>query len=370
MPMGPTPYAELPASAHLKIQSFFPGKGLRAAVTAGRAKSLRYPLSAIPDLFDLRVIQADALLLQVTPPDKQGRVSLGVSVDYMRAVLRQKPLVIAEINPGLPRTCGATSFDSGLIDYYLETSNTPQQVPPIPADEVDRRIAQRVADLIDDGAVLQLGIGALPDQVLRCLHDRRHLGLHSGLLTDAAWPLIESGVIDNSTKRIFAGVSVTSMAAGTCAFYDFLDRNVAIEFHACSVTHDATTLASIDGLTAINSVLQLDLSGQANAETVAGRVVAAPGGLPDFARGAHQARRGRSIIALRASYRDQSNIVARLDPSTPVTLGPENVDYVVTEFGTAQLRGRTPMERVRSLINVADPARQSALERSLSVSGY
>jgi|KBSSwiStaDraftv2_1062776.scaffolds.fasta_scaffold04953_12 4-hydroxybutyrate CoA-transferase len=368
MPMGAAPYAHLPASGHLRVRTFFPGKGLRAAVTEGRAQLLRHPLSAIPTLFDAGEIRVDAVFLQVTPPDEHGRVSLGISVDYMKAVLRQKPLVVAQINPRMPRTCGDTEIDADLIDYYVESEEGPEALLAVPPDETDRRIATQVAALIEDGAVLQVGIGALPDLVLACLLDRRHLGIHSGIITDAVRPLMERGVIDNSTKARFRGVSVTTMAAGSTSFYDFLNANSEIEFHPCSLTHARQTLIGIEGLTAINSALQIDLAGQVNAESVAGRVVAAPGGLPDFVSGAHCAPRGRSIIALRSRFWDQSNILAKLPAAAPVSVGGEHIDYVVTEFGVARLRGLNSVRRAEALIGVAHPEHRAALERELAYS--
>jgi 4-hydroxybutyrate CoA-transferase len=367
MPMGDSPYGDEPASGHLNVVTFFPGKGLRGAVTAGRARTLRHPLSALPGLFDRGEIRADAVLLQVSVPDAQGRVSLGISVDMLHAVLRQRPLVVAEINPQMPATCGDTHFDAALIDFYLDADTAPQPVPVAAADAVDLQIARHVASLIDDGAVLQLGIGSLPDQVYGCLHERRHLGLHTGIVTEAACALIDAGVIDNSTKRVKPGVSVTTMAAGTQPFYDWLHRNALVEFHPCSFTHDAEVLAGIDGLVAVNGALQIDLGGQANAETVAGRVVAAPGGLPDFARGARRSRGGKSILALRSSHKDSSNIVARFAPGTPVSLPAEVIDHVVTEFGIASLCGLSVLQRAEALIRVAHPMHHDALQRELSL---
>jgi 4-hydroxybutyrate CoA-transferase len=366
MPMGATPYAEPAANEYLSVTTFFPGKGLRTAISAGRASVLRYSLSELPGLFESRAIRADALFLQVSPPDVAGRVSLGLSVDYMHAVLRQKPLLIAQINPRMPRTCGDSSIDSRSIDYYLEASEPPQAVPTPSGDSIDRLIAANVAGLIADGAVLQIGIGSLPDQVLACLHDRRNLGIHSGIVTDAVRPLLESGAVNNLTKGRFRGASVTTMAAGTQSFYDYLDRNEAVQFHPCSVTHDPATLAAIDGLTAVNSVLQIDLQGRANAEVVAGRVIAAPGGLRDFARGASRAPRGRSIIALRSCYQEQSSVFPRLSRSVPVSLDSDDIDFVVTEFGAAAIRGKSAIERAEALVAVAHPAHQAQLQRELA----
>jgi 4-hydroxybutyrate CoA-transferase len=368
MPMGQAPYGEPRPASHLRVATFFPGKGLRAALDAGRARPLRYPLSAMPGLFDSGAIRADAVLLQVSPPDDTGSVSLGLSVDYMRAVLAQSPLVIAEINPRMPRTCGDTLLAASAITWFVDAAGGPQEVAPAPADAVDQQIARNVAGLIGDGAVLQVGIGSLPDCVLGQLGHLKHLGLHSGIVTDAVRPLIEAAVIDNSTKRRFRGVGVATMAAGTQAFYDFLDRNAAVEFHPCSLTHGAAMLAEIDGLCAINSALQVDLTGAVNAETISGRRISMPGGLPDFAAGARRTRGGVSIVALRSTFGRQgaSNIVARLGDGSPVTVGAQDVDYVVTEYGVAALHDGTARQRAAALIAVAHPAQREALHRAFA----
>lgn len=368
MAMGSAPYAEPGPASELRLATFFPGKGLRAALSAGRVRPLRYRLSAIPGLFDSRAMKADAVLLQVSAPDETGHVTLGISVDYMRAVLAQSPVVIAEINPRMPRTCGDTRLAVSEIDWFVDATEAPQEVPPAKADAVDEQIARNVAGLVRDGAVLQVGIGSLPDAVLGQLGHLKHLGLHSGILTDAVRPLIEAGVIDNSTKRRFPGVALTTMAAGTQSFYDFLDGNRAIEFHPCSLTHDASVLADIDGLCVINSALQVDLAGNVNAECVAGRRIALPGGLPDFAAGARRARGGISIVAIRSSFgkKGASNILPRLGAETPVAVGFEDVDFVVTEYGVAALHGVSARERAATLVAVAHPQHREALEGELA----
>lgn len=368
MPMGQAPYGEPGPASHLRVATFFPGKGLRAALNAGRVRPLRHPLSAIPGLFDSGSIKADAVLLQVSAPDDTGHVSLGISVDYMRAVLAQAPLVIAEINPRMPQTCGDTRLAVSAIDWFVDATQAPQEVLPVPADAIDEQIARNVAGLLRDGAVLQVGIGSLPDCVMAQLGHLKHLGLHSGVLTDAVRPLIEAGIIDNSTKRRFPGVGVTAMAAGTQSFYDFLHRNPVIEFHPCSLTHNPAVLADIDGLCAINSALQVDLAGNVNAECIDGRQISLPGGLPDFAAGARRAADGISIVALRSSFGKggTSNIVPRLDVGTPVTVGADDVDFVVTEYGAAMLHGVSARERAAALIAVAHPHHREALQRGLA----
>lgn len=361
MPMGDAPYGEPTPAAHLDLCTFFPGKGLRAALDAGRARALRHPLSAIPGLFDAGEWRADVQLLQVSPPDETGHVSLGVSLDYMRAVLAHQPMIIAEVNPRMPRTCGDTLLPVSAIDWFVDATEPPQDMAPTPADAVDEQIARNVAGLVRDGAVLQVGIGSLPDRVLGNLGHLRHLGLHSGIVTDAVRPLIDSGVIDNSTKRTNTGVSVTTMAGGTQSFYDFLHRNAAIEFHPCSTIHAASTLAAIDGLCAINSALQVDLQGRANAETAGGRRIALPGGLPDFASGARRAQGGISILALRstAGKSGASTIVARL--ADTISLEANQIDYVVTEYGVAPLHGGSPEDRAAALIAIAHPNHRESL---------
>jgi 4-hydroxybutyrate CoA-transferase len=362
--MGQAPYGEPAPASHLDLYTFFPGKGLRAALDAGRAQAARHPLSALPRLFATGEWRADVLLLQVSSPGETGHVSLGVSVDYMRAVLAQKPLVIAEINPRMPRTAGDTLLPVTAIDWCVDATEPPQDMAPAAPDLVDEQIARNVASLVRDGAVLQAGIGALPDRVVASLGHLRHLGLHSGIVTDAVRPLIESGVIDNSTKRIKPGVSVTSMAGGTQSFYDFLHRNAAVEFHPCSFTHDAQVLAQLDGLCAINSALQVDLQGNANAETAGGRRISLPGGLPDFATGASRAKDGMSIVALRSTAGRQraSSIAVQVD--SPATLAADQIDYVVTEYGIASLRGAGPAARAAALVSIAHPEYRDALARA------
>ncbi len=368
MPMGASPYGEGEPAVQLDVATFFPGRGLRAALNEGRVRPLRHPLSALPGLFESGAVRADLLLLQVSSPDESGHVSLGISVDYMRAVLAQSPVIVAEVNPRMPQTCGDTRLPASLIHWFIDATEAPQEVPPAIADEVDQRIARHVAGLVRDGAVLQVGIGSLPDCVLAQLGHLKHLALHTGIVTDAVRPLIEAGVIDNSTKQRFGGISVTSMAAGTQSFYDFLHRNRSIEFHPCSLTHAAAVLAGIDGLCAINSALEFDLAGNVNAEYSDGRQISLPGGLPDFAAGATRAKGGRSIVALRSTFGKQrtGNIVPRLAAGAPVTVGPVDVDFVVTEYGIAAVRGLSAARRAAALVAVAHPDHRENLERELA----
>lgn len=365
MPMAPPAYAEPAAARQFVVDSFFPGSGLRRAVNDGLVNVRRCTLAQIPGFFSSGDITADMLLLQVSPPDRNGIVSLGVSVDYMREVLAQKPIVVAQINRHMPFTLGNTQLRWDAIDYALECDEPLLEFPVVAADAVDSAIARHVAGLIEDGDVLQTGIGALPDAVIASLSHLQHLGIHTGILTAPWQSLIEKGVVDNSSKREFKGKSVTTMAGGDEPFYRFLERNTAIEFQPCSITHDFSVLSAIDRLCAINSVLQIDLNGRANAESVGGRLISAPGGLPDFARGARHAERGKSIIALRSSFKDGkvSNIVTSLDPGVPVTIDGAVIDYVVTEYGAAKIRDLAGEQRARALMNIAHPEHRDHLRR-------
>lgn len=371
MPMASPAYAEPEAAREFIVNSFFPGGGLRRAVNEGLVQSRRCALTEIPGFFSSQQIVADMILLQVSPVDENGRVSLGLSVDYMPEVLAQKPIIVAQVNGEMPFTCGASQLAWDDIDYAVQIDEPLLEFPAAAADPVDAAIARHVAGLINDGDVLQTGIGALPDAVIANLGHLKHLGLHTGILTTGWQPLIESGVVDNSRKKAFAGKSITTMAGGSRDFYRFLHRNPAIEFHPCSFTHNFAVLSAIDNLCAINSVLQLDLSLRANAETVNGRRISSPGGLPDFSRGACAAPGGKSIIALRSSFNDGkvSNIVASLPEGAPTTIDGTMISHVVTEFGVADFsgldsHGRDNFDLAKALIAIAHPNHQEALAKA------
>ena len=365
MPLGPLPYAGPPARDALEIATFLPGAGLRAALDAGRVAPLRQPLSTVPASFARGEYPVGAVLLRVAPPDASGRVSLGVSVDYMLAAIAAATFVIAEIDPRMPVVQGDAWIPASRIDAWVDAVDAPHAVQPQQGDAVEEAIAAHVASLLEDGAVLQLGVGSLPDQVLAKVGHLQHLGLHTGIVADSARPLIERGIVDNSTKEVFAGVSVATMALGTAEFYAFLDRNAAVELHPCAVTHAGDVLRGMARLCAINSALQVDLNGRVNAEWAGTRRIAVPGGLTDFARAASSLPRGRSIIVLRSTDRaGGSTIVPSLRDEVPASLEPHEVDFFVSEHGVAAVRGCTPGERRKALAAIAHPAHRDALART------
>lgn len=319
-------------------------------------------LSQLPGLIGAGSLRADVVFMQLAPgPD--GGLSPGVSHDYLVDAARHARVVIAEVNDRLPRTHGADELQHLRIHAVVRTSYGPIAMASRAPSEVEQRVARHAAALVPDRAVLQAGIGTLPEAVLRELRDRRDLGLHSGMAGDAWAELVQAGVITNAHKAIDRGISITGMLGGTAAVYGFADRNPGLRLAPVSYTHSARVLASIDGLHAINSALEVDLTGQANAEVLGNQYVGAIGGQVDFIRGAALSRGGRSILALPSTASSgASRIVARL--SGPVTTARSDADAIVTEWGVAELAGQPLAERMRRMTAIAHPDHREALERA------
>ena len=366
-PMATVPFASL-APEHLKIHAWVPGRGLRRVAGDGSIVYHRLPLSKIPDLYSSGTQRVDVLFLHLSPPDDQGRMSLGVSVDYMPAVMACKPLVVAEIDELMPHTFGDTCITADQVDFWFSADEGALEVTSPPIDEGERRIAQTIADLVVDGAILQTGVGSIPDAMLQELaaNPPRNLGIHTGVFTDGVAELASTGNVTNATKPLHSRKMVTAMAWGSPAIYKYLDHNNDVEFRSCAFTHNADVLREMEHLYAINSALQIDLQGKANAEQLGSRIISAPGGLPDFAPAARAASKGLSIVALRATSRDgsKSNIVSRLADDIPVTLPEGQIDFVVTEFGAADLRNLPPSRVAKALISVSHPDFRDELART------
>ena len=363
MPVVDAPYASAAALAHLKVESLMPGLGLRQAALADSVNLLRHTVFDWPALFAHGDLRADVLMLQVSPVDADGMVSLGVSVDFMHAALASARCVVAEINPHMPDTCGHSRFSAQHIDWFVPTNHAVQTAKVVAPDAVDQRIAEHVAGLLSDGAVVQIGMGSLPEGVLARLGHLLHLGLHTGIFTDGMQALMESGVVDNSTKRFKPGVSVSTMAGGSADLYRYMHRNHAVEMHPCDVTHGPQVLAQMDGFCAINSALQVDLAGCVNAEWVGSRRISLPGGLPNFAQGAMQAKKGLAIIVMRSVYGpdQRSSIVTQWAAPGPPTLLGDGYHCLVTEHGVAHLHGLSPRARAMAIARVAHPMWRDAL---------
>lgn len=368
-PMSSVPFASL-APDRLKIHAWVPGRGLRGVAGSDSIVYLRHPLSAIPDLYVGGQERTDILFLHLSPPDEHGLMSLGVSVDYMPAVLETDPIVVAEIDPTMPHTFGETLITPDQIDYWFETEEGPLVLPPNSIDEGERRIAQTLADLVSDGAIIQTGVGSIPDAMLAELaaNPPRDLGIHTGVFTDGVVELVNTGNVTNATKPGSYRKMATAMAWGSPSLYKYLDCNDEVEFRSCAYTHSPKVLREMEHLYAINSALQIDLAGRANAEKLKGKVISAPGGLPDFASAAREASKGLSILALRATSRDGkfSNIVPIFEEGVPLTLPAGQIDFVVTEFGAADLRSGDFAKQTRALISVAHPDFRDELARSIA----
>jgi acyl-CoA hydrolase len=310
-------------------------------------------------------IAVDVTLLSVSPPDAQGRYSLGLVNDYMGEAAQRARVVIAEMNAQMPFTHGGPFLTSAQIDILVPTDRPIFELAKGAVRDVDRAIARNVAAYLADGAVLQFGVGAVPDGIAMSLTSFRDIGIHSGLISDAVLNLIESGVVTNARKTIDTGISVTGAIWGTRRLYDFVHDNPAIHVRPLTYTHAPETFRQLANFISVNSALEVDLSGQANLEAAGGRYVGAVGGTLDFVRGARLAPKGRSIIALPStSGGASSRIVTRLDG--PVTIARSDIDMVVTEFGSAELRGQPLRERARRLARIAHPDFREMLERSIT----
>jgi 4-hydroxybutyrate CoA-transferase len=365
--LGDYPFAR-PEAAALRVATWHMSPRLEEARRRGRVEHvpLRY--------FDLVEAfgrggpwAADGVLVHCAPPDARGYLSLGVAVGVVLPAARQAPLVLAQINPNMPRTRGAGWLHRSQVDAWVEVDEPLLEFPPPPITDVERAIGRHVAALIADGATVQVGVGAVPQAVLEALGDHRDLALHS-LLVDASVGLCERGAVTNAGKRVHRGRMDIAEAMGTRHLFDFLHDNPLVNMESSAWVHDPQVVAQLDRFAAVNSALEVDLSGQVTAESLGPRQVAGIGGQFDFVLGAGRSRSGRAIIALPSTGRDGSvsRIVPRLTSGAAVTTPRFLADCVVTEHGTASLRGRGERERAAALIAVAHPRFRGELERALT----
>ncbi|MBN8248505.1 MAG: acetyl-CoA hydrolase/transferase family protein [Verrucomicrobia bacterium] len=362
---GDAPYARRELQDHFRQNSFFIGGNVRGAVHDGAADYSPVFLSEIPRLFRERRIHLDVALVQVTPPDPHGFCSFGVSVDVVKAAVESADWVIAEVNPNLPRTLGDSFVHVSALDALVRSERPLLELPAEPSSPEALKIAEFIESLVPDGATLQTGIGAIPSAVLGALSGKRDLGMHTEMLTEAVVPLIESGVLNGSRKTLLAGKIVTSFCFGNRAFYDYLADNPAFEFRPTEFTNDPFQIARNDRMIAISSAIEVDLTGQVCADSIGGRFYSGFGGQTDFMRGAARSREGKPIIALPSVTRDGrvSRITAWLKTGAGVVTTRADVHYVVTEYGVAQLHGKTVRERALALIHVAHPKFREELLR-------
>ncbi|MDD5761699.1 MAG: acetyl-CoA hydrolase/transferase C-terminal domain-containing protein [bacterium] len=325
----------------------------RVLARAGKLDILPCHYSQLPGMIARGRLKIDVLMLQVAPADDEGCYSLGIAHEYLVPAIDTARVVIAEVNEDAPWTYGERMLREGDLDYIVRTSRAPLELRHPPPNAAELAIAGHVAGMVDDGATLQFGLGALPETILSRLADRRDLGVHSGGLGDQAAALMEAGVITNRRKSIDAGYTVAGVMLGGRRVHEYAHRNPAVQFRSTSYTHDPDVLARIDRFVAINSAVEVDLTGQINAEVAGGIYVGAVGGSLDFLRGAHRSKGGLPVVALPSTAGAASRIVSRLNG--PVTTPRSDAGLIVTEYGIADLRGLPLSRRVGRMIAVAHP---------------
>jgi 4-hydroxybutyrate CoA-transferase len=354
---GRGPHLAPEMAGHFRHLALFIGPNARTAVNEGRAEYVPTFLSDVPHLFRRRIVPLDAVLINVTPPDAHGYCSLGTSVDATLAAVESAGMVIAQLNRAMPRTLGDSFIHVDRIDLGVEVDEPPIDHPLNHIGEVEQRIARNVADLVPDGAVIQMGIGAIPSAVGLALTSRRDLGVHTEMFTDVMVDLVESGAITGRRKEIDQGKIVAAFMMGTQRLYRFVDDNPMVEMRPVDYTNDTAIIRRLRRMTAINSAIEIDLTGQVCADSIGTRFYSGIGGQMDFVRGAALAEDGRAIIALPATAKGgtESRIVPFLREGAGVVTSRGHVQTVATEYGVAELHGRSVAERARSLIAIAHP---------------
>jgi len=371
--MGRARYCQPEYSKSFRHNSLFVGATSRHAVNEGRGDYTCCYFSEIPLLFRDNRLPVDVALIGVSPPDKLGFVCLGISVDYTKQAALSAKTVIAAVNPNMPRIGGDSYLHVTDIDYFVPTEEPLIELKPANIGALEKAIGRNVASLVKDGDCLQLGIGGLPDAVLGFLEDKTDLGVHSEMISDGAMKLIEAGVITCKKKAFRPRKVVITFAMGTRRFYEWLNDNSIVESYPVDFTNDPFIIAQNDNMVSINSAIAVDLQGQIAADTLGPKQFSGVGGQVDFVRGANRSKGGRSIIAMpsTAAKGKASRIVAALDRGQAVTTPRNEVAYVVTEHGIADLKGRTIRERAEALIAVADPQfRDELREEFLQLYGF
>jgi acyl-CoA hydrolase len=363
---GETPFVEPGCEGRFFSVSLFTGPALRKPIEEGRADFLPVFLSDIPALFQSGRIPLDVALLQVSPPDMHGCCTLGTSVDTAKAAADSARVILAEVNEQMPRSHGNTVVPFERINAFIRTDRPLIEQDPDPETEVEARIGEIVAGLVEDGSTLQMGIGAIPDAVLLRLRVKRDLGIHTEMFSDRVVELFEAGAITNRFKSIHPHRIVTSFVSGTKKLFRFVHDNPLVEFHPCDRTNDTSLIRRNDKVVAINSCLQVDLTGQVCADSIGHRIYSGIGGQMDFIRGAALSRGGKPILALRstASGGKISRIVPELSPGGGVVTTRGHVHWMVTEYGAVNLHGMTLRERGNALISIAHPDFRAELARA------
>ncbi len=355
--MGDSSYVEPEMQGHFRLNSLFGSAPTRKAIAEGRADFTPCFISEIPDLFLLGKVPLDVAMVTVTPPDNHGYCSLGISIDYTIQAARAAKIVIAQVNPEMPRTYGDTLLHVSEIDYFVPAEEPLIVLQPPTIGPVEEQIGMNAASLIEDGATLQLGIGSIPDAILSFLHNKHDLGVHTELFSDGVRGLVEEGVINGKSKTLHPGKVVSNFIMGTPELYNWVHENAAIALYPEDYTNDPFVVAQNYRMTAINSALEVDVLGQVAADTLGPMQFSGVGGQVDFIRGAARSPGGKSIIAFPATAKKGkvSRIVSVLARGSAVTTSRHDTDYIVTEYGIASMKAKTVKERMEALINIAHP---------------
>ena len=355
--LGTTDYIKPKMKKYFKYNSIFVTGKTKDAVESGNADYTPCFFYEVPNLFKEGKLKVNVALIQVTPPDEHGYCSFGVSNDYTKDAASVADIVIAQVNDKMPKVFGDSFIYVGDIDYIVESSMPIIEIKAPVIGEVEKKIGENCAKLIEDGATLQLGIGAIPDAVLLSLGDKKDLGIHSEMISDGVVDLVDKGVITNKKKSIHPGKIVVSFLMGTKKLYDFIDNNPQVESYSVNYVNNPLVIMQNSKMVSINSCIQVDLMGQVVSESIGPKQISGVGGQVDFIRGTNMSKDGISIIAMpsTASKGKISRIVSNLDLGSAVTTSRNDVNYIVTEYGIAQLKGKTLKERGRALINIAHP---------------
>jgi len=367
--VGELPYLKPGMEKHFKLKAFFIGSNARPAINEGRAEFVPIFLSEVTLLFKRGVIQADVALVHVSPPDEHGFCSFGIDVGNIKTPAEKAKCVIAQVNKQMPRGLGNSFIHVNKLDYIVEVDEPLQELAQVDPDaspellEVFDKIGKNVADMIEDGSTIQMGIGAIPDAVLRYLHDKKDLGVHTEMFSDGLVDLVEEGVVNGEKKTLHQGKIIAGFVLGTKRAFDFIDNNPIFEFHPQEYVNDPFLISKNNKMVAINSAIEIDLTGQVCADSIGTKFYSGIGGQVDFIRGASHSEGGKPIIALPSATKDlkYSKIVSTLRPGAGVVTSRGDVHYVVTEYGTAYLFGKSVQERAKALIEISHPAYRDEL---------
>ncbi len=369
--VGELPYVEPGMEAHFKHKAFFIGANTRKAVHEGRSEFIPIFLSEVPLLFKRNIIPVDVALLNLSPPDEHGFCSYGVDVGTIKSAAERSKIIIAQVNSEMPRSLGDSFIHINKIHHIVEHTEPIQELPQVDPNAskellmVYDTIGRRVADLIEDGSTLQMGIGAIPDSVMRYCRNRKNLGIHTEMFSDGIIPLVEEGIINGEQKSLHPGKIIAGFVLGTRKVFDFIDNNPVIEFHPQEYVNDPFIIAQNKNMVAINSAIEIDLTGQVCADSIGPKIFSGIGGQVDFIRGAAHSEGGKPIIALPSTTKDgkYSRIVPELRPGAGVVTSRGDVHYIVTEHGVAHLFGKSLKDRARELIKIAHPTFRDELTK-------